>query len=178
MGKKLSKFICFMLGIFILNTTIAHADILTNPKSNSNKIEVEVMINSNGEDFIENIVFDDGTKLSDYDYSIKYVPTPKSYAISNYFNYAAWIKRDGVISLSVDPKSKVRTNSTERNRGWAALSSPTHGFGSHSYWKNTKVMHWQFDCHYSFATNKKYWNLEPHRTASSYLQVVAKGCNP
>jgi hypothetical protein len=39
-------------------------------------------------------------------------------------------------------------------------------------------MGWQYDCHYSFAPNKDYWNLEPHRTASSYLQVVLAACNP
>ncbi|MGL4760039.1 MAG: DUF2599 domain-containing protein [Sarcina sp.] len=39
-------------------------------------------------------------------------------------------------------------------------------------------MHWQFNCHYSFAKNKDYWNIEPHRTASSYLDVIFSGCNP
>ena len=136
-------------------------------------------VDNNDENFAENIVFDDGTKLSDYDYTLTHAIQPRGfYPIADYFNYAAWITRDGVRSLSLDPNSKVRTNSTYKNDGWRVLSSTTQGFGGSPYWKNTKVMKWQYDCHYSFAANKNYWNLEPHRTASSYAQVVAKACNP
>lgn len=137
------------------------------------------MFNSTDEDFAENIVFEDGTRLSDYEYSVKYAPVPRGfYPIADYFDYAAWITRDGVVSLSVDPNSSVRGNKSQKDSAWNVLSSTTHGFGSSSNWKNTKVIGWQFDCHYWFANSKDFWNLEPHRTASSYAGVVAAGCNP
>ncbi|WP_106768165.1 DUF2599 domain-containing protein [Paenibacillus faecalis] len=178
----LRKAVFFMLGVFILSlgTTVVQASDASFKDSDSSKVEVEIFVNSNGEGFAENIVFDDGTRLSDYDYSVKYVPMLLSsfYPIQEYFDYAAWITRDGVISLSLDPVEKVRKNKSEKDAAWGVLSSPTDGFGSHANWNNTQVMKWQYDCHYWFASNKDYWNLEPHRTASSYIEVVTAACNP
>lgn len=146
---------------------------------NKSQVIVEILYNVNVEDFAENIIFDDGTKLSEYDYSVKYIPIPKEFSqVEEYFNYAAWITRDGITSLSLDPKSSVRTNCSNKTQAWTILSSETEGFASSPYWENTKVMKWQFDCYYSFVSNKDYWNLEPHRSASSCLQVVIKQCNP
>lgn len=137
------------------------------------------MFNTKGDDFLENIVFDDGTKLADYNYTIKQVAMPRGfYPIADYFNYGAWITRDGVVSLSVDPKSDVRTSRTVRDEAWRVLSHTRHGFGSSPYWKNTTTMRWQFECHFWHAESKQYWNLEPHRYAASYAYVVLKGCNP
>lgn len=176
----MKKILSFVFIVLLLNTTIASAATQEiKSTTNKQKVEVEIMYNIKGNDFLENVVFEDGTKLSDYDYTIKTVPTPRSfYPIGDYFNYAAWITRDGVISLSVDPKEPVRTTRTQRNMAWSVLASPTHGFGSSSNWKNGETMRWQFECHYWFAENKQYWNLEPSRTASSYADVVANGCNP
>lgn len=178
MGEKIKKAVCFMIGMFMLTTTITYASSLSDKKNDTNKVKVEIIVNSNGEDFAEDIVFDDGTRLSDYDYSVTYVQTPKSYAIAQYFNYAAWVTRADGVTLSLDPKDAVRTNKTEKDSAWGVLSSPTQGFGSHSNWKNTQTMNWQFDCHYWFAESKDYWNIEPWRTAGSYVEVVANKCNP
>ena len=142
------------------------------------KVQVEVLFDSTNGDFVKNITFDDGTKLSDYEYEIVKSKQTKSYALRDYVNYAAWITRDGVVSLSIEPKDNVRNSKSEKDTAWSYISSPTHGFGSSSNWRNGKVMGWQFDCHYSFANSKTYWNLEPHRTAGSYMEVVASGCNP
>ena len=165
-----------VLIVFLMGTT-AHASTLQNEKD---VIEVEILVNSIGEDFAENIVFDDGTKLSDYEYTVKYAPMPRGfYPIADYFNYAAWItKESGEIALSLDPKESVRSTSVARDAAWNVISSTRQGFASSPKWKNTQVMKWQFECHYWFAENKDFWNLEPHRTASSYLTVVAFGCNP
>lgn len=175
MKLKFKNIVFLLVSIIIINGIIVQANVLPN----KNQITVEILYNNNGEDFAENIVFDDGSRLSDYSYTIKYLPTPKSISqIEEYFNYAAWITRDGITSLSLDPNSNVRTNSSVKDQAWGVLSSETEGFANSNYWQNTKVMKWQYDCHYTFASNKDYWNLEPHRTASSYLEVVFKKCNP
>lgn len=175
MELKFKNFVILLVSIIMFNSLIVHANVL----SKDDQITVEIVYNANGEDFADNIVFDDGSKLSDYNYSVKYTPGPKDISpIEEYFNYAAWITRDGITSLSLDPKTSVRSNSTVRDQAWGVLSSETEKFVSSQYWQNTKVMKWQYDCHYTFASNKDYWNLEPHRTASSYLEVVLKKCNP
>lgn len=175
MKLKFKNIVFLLVSIIIINGIIVQANVLPN----KNQITVEILYNNNGEDFAKNIVFDDGSRLSDYSYTIKYLPTAKSISkIEEYFNYAAWITRDGITSLSLDPNSNVRTNSSVKDQAWGVLSSETEGFANSTYWQNTKVMKWQYDCHYSFAKNKDYWNLEPHRTASSYLEVVFKKCNP
>lgn len=183
---RFRKSIFLMLVVFFLsmnaNASIALAS--SNESNGNDKVLVEIMINNNGDDFANHVIFDDGTKLSDYDYTVVYKPMPRnyvitsSYEITNYFDYAAWITRDGVISLSLDPKPEVREHGSIKNSAWDVLSSSTKGFGSHKNWKNTQVMKWQFDCHFQWAPFKDYWNLEPHRTASSYAEVVLNGCNP
>lgn len=175
MKIKFKNIVALLVSIIVINTMIVQATVI--PKNEH--ITVEILYNANGDDFAENIVLDDGSRLSDYDYSVKYIGTPKTGSeIQEYFDYAAWITRDGVTSLSLDPNSSVRTNSTIRNQAWDVVSSETTGFANSPYWQNTKVMKWQYDCHATFASNKDYWNLEPHRTASNYLQVVLKKCNP
>ncbi|MBU3106113.1 DUF2599 domain-containing protein [Clostridium gasigenes] len=152
---------------------------------NKNKMEIEVLFNSHDEDFIKEITFEDGTSVKDYDYSIKYLQNSRSYtrsgsyALAGYFDYAAWITRDGVVSLSLDPKQSVRTNRSTKNTAWGLLSSSSGGFYSDSRWINTQVIKWQYDCHFDFAYDKATWNLEPNRTANSYIfGVVLKACNP
>lgn len=173
----LRKGALLILGIFILGlgTSIAQA---SNVTTDTSEILVEIIVNSKGDSFAEEIEFEDGTKLSDYNYTIKYVQTPRNNLIQEYFHYAAWISRNSEITLSLDPKSNVRKESKTKDKAWDIISSPTQGFGNDPYWNNNQVMGWQYDCHYSFAPNKDYWNLEPHRTASSYLQVVLAACNP
>lgn len=145
------------------------------------KVQVEVLFDSTDGEFVKEVIFDDGTKLTDYDYDIKQLKQEKGfYPIGDYFDYSVWIIRDNgtKLSLSTDSKDKVRFNSNEKDLAWNVLSHPNHGFGSDSRWKNTKVMGWQFDCHYDLAKFKSYWNLEPDATADSYWEVVKNGCNP
>ena len=145
-------------------------------------IQVDVLINNYDEDYIKAIELDDGTLIGDHDYVINYLPDNfiSRNTISKYFNYGAWITRDGVISLSLDPTLKVRTNKTEKNNAWSVVSSKTQGFASSSYWKNTTPMKLQFDCHYDklLGKLKDKWNLEPHRTSTSYQKYLDTNCNP
>ncbi len=94
------------------------------------------------------------------------------------YDYVMWITRDDGITLSLEPKDTVRTSYDEKEDAWDLLCSSDSGYGGQSRWQNEQCMKWQFDCHYSFANTKTYWNIEPWRTASSYIQVVASACNP
>ena len=179
--------IALLLGI---GTPIAYEH---SAKADKSMVLVEVYINNNGEDYIKNIHFDDGTVVGDYNYSIKYV-TPSISLVSGidtmyysspmaiYFDYAAWITRDGVVSLSLDPNSSVRASSTLKETAWNVVSSPTIGLANSSDWptetQKVKTFKWQYDCHFSFANNKDTWNIEPSRSAGNYLTVVLAGCNP
>ena len=114
MKFKLKNIVFLLASIIILNVVIVQANVFTN----KNQITVEVLYNNNGED----------SKLSDYSYTIKYLPEPKSTSkVEEYFNYVAWITRDGVTSLSLDPNSNVRTNSSIKNQAWEVLSDETEG---------------------------------------------------
>ncbi len=126
----------------------------------------------------DEIIFDDGTKLSEYEYTVTTMTTPRFYPLGDYFDYVGWTNREDGISLQLKPNNTTRRNNAAKNNAWRTLSSRTHGLGGHSYWRNTQVMEWQFECHYQFAKDKQFWNLEPRRTAPNYAFVVAAACNP
>lgn len=173
------------ISIFLLLVVILAMNVVAAPLASaldtSNKVKVEVYYNAYDEDYIKNIVLDDGTAIGDLDYEIIYMPVTYGNTISQYFNYAAWITRDGLVSLSVDPVYNIRHAYdywSGPDKAFDVLSSPTAGFGSSAKWKNTTCMEWQFQCHFNFAKTKSYWNLEPSRTAKSYSEVVLASCNP
>lgn len=151
---------------------------------NEPEIIVEVLVNNNGEEFIENIEFDDGTVVGDYDYEIRYVTklTRDPIYITYFFDSVAWVTRENGITLSLDPTEEVRTDSDMRTSAWNVLKDPVYGFGKERYWptdsNKLETFKWQYDCHFNFAKTKATWNIEPWRTASNYLVVVANGCNP
>lgn len=145
------------------------------------QLEVEVLYNAFDEDYIRNVVLDDGTKVGDYDYTITYLTDENSFtlsslAISMYFDYAAWITRDGIVSLSLDPKDNVRFHRDTKTAAWGIVKSPTQGFGSSPNWYNEVSLEAQYDCHFDFATFKDYWNLEPSSTSMTYWEAVLNGC--
>lgn len=50
---------------------------------------------------------------------------------------------------------------------------------SSPHWNNTDSMFAQFHCHAMFAgDNKIPWNIEPWRTESNLVKVIAAKCNP
>ena len=195
---KMGKIIGFLFGIFLLNTNMVYAQdnnelqnkeevVISESGEVKEKLEVEILTNSYDEEFIKNVILEDGTRIGDYDYTIIESPLPlfpkavrSSAAIAQYFNYAAWItKSDGLTALSLDPTFAVRTAAASKTAAWNVLSNASYGFAGNSKWTNTQIMKWQFDCHYWFAPIKDYWNLEPSRTANSYLfGVVLSACNP
>lgn len=179
--RILMSMITVMLALCICFSQTAFAAEAT---SRTPEVIVEVYVNKNGEDFLRNIEFDDGTCVADYDYEIRYItPTTRDpMYITYYYDAAAWITRDGVVSLSLDPADRVRADSSLKDSAWYVISDPTYGFGDHPQWPtaaaNVQTFEWQFDCHFTFANDKDRWNLEPSRTASNYLTVVLNGCNP
>ncbi|MGL6056847.1 MAG: DUF2599 domain-containing protein [Culicoidibacterales bacterium] len=161
-----------MLGVLI---TFAFSGLYVAAQSTDKPIEVTVVYGSLNPD---EIIFDDHTKLSEYEYTMTTLITPRFYPLGDYFDYVGWTNRDDGISLQLKPNNTTRNNNAAKNNAWRTLSSRTHGLSGHSYWKNTQVMEWQFECHYQFAKAKQFWNLEPRRTAPNYAFVVATGCNP
>ena len=183
-SKKFSKVITVAVIVLSFFTQTAYAGIPTTSNSNDT-ITIEVIVNKFGEDSLKNIEFDDGTKVSDYNYKIKYVNqkiTRDPAYMATYFSQALWITRNNIVSLSLVPNSNVRNSLSEKNKAWTILSGEYTGLGSSKYWpkdeQKLKTFKWQFDCHYHFANNKNEWNIEPSRSASSYAAVVAKKCNP
>jgi len=198
--NKTLKILMFLFGIFLLNTNFVSAhendnnieskEIIEAENQNFEEtLEIEILINEYDQEYIENVVLEDGTRVGDYNYIIKeptislfprLISTSSYTALGNYFHYAAWItKSDGLIALSLDPKSNVRNINSEKEAAWSVILHPNYGFAGTSNWKNTQIMKWQYDCHFWFAAFKDYWNLEPSRSADSYLfGVVLKACNP
>ena len=175
-NRKRSLFLAIIL---VINIMIAGFNSVANAMENKKEPEVvvKVFVNTKGEDHILNMEFEDGTKVRDYNYSIVYMPMPRSYALSIYFNYAAWITRDGVATLSLSPTNDTRLKRTAMKNGWACLRSPSAGLVG-GVWTNERTMYWMYECHFYFAAWKDYWNLESNVNAISYAAVVLKRCNP
>lgn len=187
MKNKLKKVFAVVMTAAMLLTCggiTAFAAERTNEDEEDAEVIVTVYVNNHDEDYILNIPFDDGTVVGDYDYSIEYIPhyTRDPIYLTYFFDYVGWITRDGVVSLSLDPTSDVRNNTSSRDSAWNILKDPTYGVGGSPKWptatSNVKTFRWQYDCHWSFAKNKDYWNIEPSRTASNYAAVVLASCNP
>lgn len=176
--KLLSKISAIFCAFMVLATSVVYASPQEVKKDNKDVIEVEVLYGGTQRSTLDEVELDDGTKLGDHEYIVKESPNMNDARWGSYVNYAGWITRNGVVSLSIDPTTKVRNDRGYRDAAWHALASPTHGFASSPKWKNTKVMGWQFDCHFAGAKHKQYWNLEPHRVANSYAYVVLHLCNP
>lgn len=173
--KTIFLFISMLCMVSFLSINVLAA------KDSNGKVTVKVLTSNHDEEYFKNLELDDGSKISDYDYTIEYVvdKTRDPVLITYYFSSVAWITRDGVVSLSLDPTQELRDSSTLRDSGWNVL---TNVFQNEPDWpkdaSKLQTFHWQYDCHWSFANDKDYWNLEPSRTASSYLAVVLAGCNP
>lgn len=182
MKKKFKKAVAVILTAAMTVTVASTA--LANSGEDSEEITVYVYVNNNGEDYIRNMEFDDGSKLMDYDYTIQYVTdlTRDPNYVATYFDYCAWVeKENGDIALCLDPIDSVRQG-YDAYEGWCALSDPYGGMASNPYWPTDEdkleTFKWQYDCHQQYAFAKDYWNLEPHRVANSYLAVATARCNP
>lgn len=179
MKKHIIRFLLFLL---IVNVGAVSAVYAYDNNADKDHILVQVYINNYDEEYIKNIELDDGSKIADYNYEIEYMPVPYTYILGDYFNYAAWITRDDGICLSLDPVDDVRENALIAEKAWGYLEDDEAGFGLNKNWPKTEeteqCFYWQYTCHAAYASQKDRWNLEPYRTADSYLAVVLALCNP
>ncbi|BDR76984.1 DUF2599 domain-containing protein [Clostridium tetani] len=97
----------------------------------------------------------------------------RSDKLTDYFYSVKWITRDGVVSLSIDPKPALYVVNMGDDRaeyerflkakkGWDIIVKQ---FSKDSRWKNTKIMEKQYLCHVGYGGIKRPWNIEPHRTS-------------
>lgn len=85
-----------------------------------------------------------------------------------YFRSGSWIKRNGIWSLSVMPRS-----GGIGNYGVSRTWSPVYAkFNGSSQWVKYKSrganasMYKQYKCHFKYGMLKTPWNLEPHKRTS------------
>lgn len=103
---------------------------------------------------------------------------------NDYFKSVRWITRDGVVSLSIQP-AYLLTRAANPN-GNVLMARASHAFSlledrfSGDYrWDHTDSMEAQFHCHVLLAGDfKTPWNIEPFRTESDLVKVMAAKCNP
>lgn len=104
-----------------------------------------------------------------------------SYSYDDYFYSSDWIKRDGIISLSIFPKpllweSGIFEWTSIRKDSWQKLLD-RHINDDEFY--NQNGMKDQYNCHFDFAKGSKIpWNIEPSRPDVGYIETVLNGCNP
>lgn len=102
----------------------------------------------------------------------------------DYFESVRWITRDGVVSLSIQP-TYLLTSAANPNgnilmaRAFHAFSWLEDRFSSDYRWDHTDSMAAQFHCHVLLAGDfKTPWKIEPFRTESNLMKVMAAKCNP
>lgn len=99
-----------------------------------------------------------------------------------YFHSVKWITRNGVVSLSIEPRAYLYTagsGNLAMTRANLAFTALKNKYQNNSLWKNTRSMEAQFHCHVLAAGSYKTpWNLEPHRTETNLTRTIAKACNP
>lgn len=128
----------------------------------------------------DDLVLDDGSILSEYNYQIIYPKLRINTTLGIYFNSVAWITRDGLLSLSLYPKTTVRNSITTKETAWNVLSNTNVGFGYDLRFSSNKAtLKQQYDCHFfvPIANVKTYWNLEPSKPYTDLITLMLTGCN-
>lgn len=96
-----------------------------------------------------------------------------------YFKSVSWIKRDGVVSLSVYPHNDYLIKEDSWNLLYRVHKDD-------SYWVNAKKtnstvdnsLYHQYTCHADWAVTLKVpWNLEPSKADKGYWGFVVSACN-
>lgn len=152
------------------------------------KATVEVLYSESLET-LNDIQFDDGSYLSDYDYTLSFSRFDISSYLSNYsasylnlgdyFTTVAWITRSMGTTLSLVPKDNVRSSFSTAITAWNALSNVSFGFGGYTTFINNKNKFCnQYVCHFDLAGWKNDWNLDAWRPDVSIVLVYAALCNP
>lgn len=183
MKKKLLSAI--LLAALAVSLLVPAAFAAPKQSDSDDVIEITIVIGNPTKEEIENHKLDDGTRVGDHEYIVRYAETALTKAPPDlliYFKYAYWTKDTGVLSLALNPKMDVRTNYDAKEAAWDILTDPENGIVTSSYWptepQKEKTFRWQYDCHYIGGMNEEEWNLEPHRSASNFFAVLLAKCNP
>lgn len=97
-------------------------------------------------------------------------------AVSDFFQSAGYIQRDGVWSLSLMPRAGGIGNEGAA-RTWQPVYNQFSRTVPWSLYPRTQVdqsMKKQYDCHYKYGMIKTPWNLELHKLASNINSIT---CN-
>lgn len=102
---------------------------------------------------------------------------------ASYFTKSIWVDRNDGVTLSVYYKDYIFDNGRNQNvtmakagKAWSALKNKHQ---NDSKWDNTDSMEAQFHCHaVTIGKLKNPWNIEPWRTESNLVTVIANKCNP
>lgn len=100
----------------------------------------------------------------------------RSNAVSDFFQSAGWIERDGVWSLSLMPRAGGIGNEGA-DRTWQPVYNRFSRTVPWALYPRTQVdqsMKKQYDCHFQYGMIKTPWNLEPHKLASDVSTIT---CN-
>ncbi len=160
-------------------TTAAYSINDTPLKVKKGIIQVELILHTLDERDLNSIILDNGERLGDYEYIITTSNARINTTLGNYFTTVAWITRDSLISLSLNPKINVRTNYYTKETAWNVLSDPNVGFGNHAnFIGNETTLKNQYDCHFNNAFYKHEWNIEPSRPVVDWQTMLLSGCNP
>lgn len=89
-----------------------------------------------------------------------------SIKVRDYFHSVSWIKRNGVWSLSLNPKNNLRftphAKTVTAKLAWGVIWRNYAGDKRWNY-KNKSSMLSQYRCHIALAKFKSRWNLEPSK---------------
>ena len=124
-------------------------------------LEKEVVFQSKNKDSI-NSLYSASNIMNTYE-ATELRSASYDYDLNNYFNSVEWINRDGVQSLSMDPKNNVRMSSPNLYTARMAWYTISRNFSNDWRQDNTDSMKRQFDCHVALAKYKSRWNIEPSK---------------
>lgn len=79
-----------------------------------------------------------------------------------FFTKGEWITRSGVLSLSLYPINPILWSKVAAGNAWDAVVLM---YSWSPKWGNPSVMKEQFFCHWTLASWKSPWNLEPSKTS-------------
>lgn len=181
MNKLLSAFaLTVIFATTLLSTPLNASGIDSGKVLTKGKVEIQVIYGNITDDEISEIELEDGTFINSETVAITRDYNTRAYStLGDFFHSVVWVNNKDGKTLSLNPKSNVRTNKTAANNGWAALSNTSYGVGFNSYfYKNKGALNDQYYCHYNYAKTKDRWNLDTWRPDVSYAATVATGCNP
>lgn len=164
--------------IFVLSFIVSLASSVSALENEKVDVLVEVVYLDQNTS-INDIVLDDGSMLSDYNYKVVYPLLRINTTLGEYFTSVAWVTNPEGTTLSLNPKFSVRWDVNTNSTAWNVLSNTSVGLGSNpTFSSNYNKFHNQYLCHFALAKVKTYWNLDAWRPDVDIQAVYDSLCNP